>query len=364
MHACPNAFGHVSYPQIGTRDEKMNCILKFKHNKAYIPILLWVNSIRTNKQIMKNVLILLLLNVSISGLGQDLARLYLDEYGFPSDQSEAKSYRTIRQHHSDHNKYLVNDYYLNDSIKQSSSYLDNQMYVQEGLFTSYYANGKKKEEGHYDDNSRVGNWTKWYYNGQIQEEYSFDDSKEYYKRLKIINLWDSLGTQLVINGKGECIVKEDEPLTYSKGSVDGGLKNGVWTGFNNRGDILFEEEYSQNKLIKGISYDANGKKYKYDILTESILLPFYKFVAKSIRYPADARRRGIQGSVLIQILFDTKGQILKSRVIRGIGGGCDEEALRIVNGYSGKWGEGTKRGQPLSIQKPQTMILPITFRLG
>lgn len=313
---------------------------------------------------MKVGLILLLIIFSIQGFSQDANKIYLDEYGFPAELSEAKSYRTIMQRPHRPNKYLVNDYYLDDTMKQSSVYLDNKMYVQEGLFISYHSNGKKMEEGFYKDNSKVGNWTKWYSNGQIQEEYRFDNSKVYYQRLKTINFWDSLGTQLVINGKGEYLVEEEDPVSYSKGSLEGGLKNGIWIGYDEDGNIAFKEEYTQNHLIEGVSYDSKGKEFKYDKLNESVMMPFHKSVANNIRYPPTARRIGIQGSVFIRILFDIDGEILKARVIRGIGGGCDEEALRIVTMYKGKCCETVKRGQVHKFIKPQSMILPITFKLG
>jgi len=179
-----------------------------------------------------------------------------------------------------------------------------------------------------------------------------------------MSYWDSLGNQLVSNGNGEYIM-EDEDVSYTKGKLENGLRNGVWVGYNEEGRIVFKEEYDLNKLIKGISYDAGGKEYHYDkLLNSNNMVSFYKFVGKNIRYPPTARRKGIEGRVFVKMLFGTDGQILKTMVVKGIGGGCDEEALKIINEYRGKWNTVEKRGQVLQLKKPKVMILPISFKLG
>ena len=81
-----------------------------------------------------------------------------------------------------------------------------------------------------------------------------------------------------------------------------------------------------------------------------------------MRYPADARRSGIQGTIVVQILFDSEGRTIRYRLVKGIGGGCDEEALRVIDKYNGKWKGAKRRGQ--QIEKPQNLYLPVTFKLG
>ncbi len=54
------------------------------------------------------------------------------------------------------------------------------------------------------------------------------------------------------------------------------------------------------------------------------------FVSKHLRYPEEARKRGIQGTVTVRYTINQKGQVVHARVIAGLGHGCDEEAIRVV----------------------------------
>lgn len=76
-----------------------------------------------------------------------------------------------------------------------------------------------------------------------------------------------------------------------------------------------------------------------------------------IRYPDMARKAGIEGRVIVQFIVNENGEVENPRVIRGIGGGCDEEALRAVRQV--KFRPGRQRGQPVRVQ----YSLPVIFRL-
>src|SRR5699024_9863080 len=78
---------------------------------------------------------------------------------------------------------------------------------------------------------------------------------------------------------------------------------------------------------------------------------------KGITYPEMARRAGIEGRVIVQFIVNEQGKVEDPRVIRGIGGGCDEEALRAVRKASFK--PGRQRGKPVRVQ----YSLPVIFKL-
>ncbi len=78
---------------------------------------------------------------------------------------------------------------------------------------------------------------------------------------------------------------------------------------------------------------------------------------RQINYPEMARKAGIEGKVIIQFIVNEQGKVEDPRVIRGIGGGCDEEALRVVK--QAEFQPGRQRGKPVRVQ----YSLPITFRL-
>jgi protein TonB len=86
---------------------------------------------------------------------------------------------------------------------------------------------------------------------------------------------------------------------------------------------------------------------------------FYKFVGKNIEYPKQARRMGVEGKVFVQFVVDKDGGLNDIKVIKGIGAGCDEEAIRVLK-ESPKWKPGKQRGRPVKVR----MSLPISFKLG
>ena len=65
------------------------------------------------------------------------------------------------------------------------------------------------------------------------------------------------------------------------------------------------------------------------------------FVAKNIHYPTAARGNNIVEKVYVNFYVDTAGNVVNAKVLRGIGGGCDEEALRVVKSMP-KWKPGNK----------------------
>ena len=80
-------------------------------------------------------------------------------------------------------------------------------------------------------------------------------------------------------------------------------------------------------------------------------------VQSKIEYPVEARRAGIEGRVVVEYIVDEQGRVIQPRVVRGIGGGCDEEAIRVVKLATFK--PGKQRGKPVKVK----MSMPILFRL-
>ena len=86
---------------------------------------------------------------------------------------------------------------------------------------------------------------------------------------------------------------------------------------------------------------------------------FYEYIGKKLKYPAQARRLGIEGKVFVEFIVDKDGSITDVTIMKGIGGGCDEEAVRVIKD-SPKWNPGKQRGRPVKVK----LIVPITFKLG
>ncbi|MBK0379841.1 energy transducer TonB [Mucilaginibacter segetis] len=86
---------------------------------------------------------------------------------------------------------------------------------------------------------------------------------------------------------------------------------------------------------------------------------FYKYLGKAIRYPAIARENNVQGRVILQFVVERDGSLTDIKVIRGIGSGCDEEAVRALKN-SPRWSPGIQNGRPVRVQ----YSVPVSFSLS
>ena len=84
----------------------------------------------------------------------------------------------------------------------------------------------------------------------------------------------------------------------------------------------------------------------------------YEWLAKEIRYPAIARESGIQGRVFVGFVIERNGELTDIKILRGIGGGCDEEALRAIKRMP-RWKPGEVGGQKVRCY----FRLPVVFKL-
>lgn len=84
----------------------------------------------------------------------------------------------------------------------------------------------------------------------------------------------------------------------------------------------------------------------------------YKFIGKNIEYPRMAKESGISGRVFVTFVVERDGSVTDVQILRGIGGGCDEEAVRVIKKMP-NWNPGKQRGKPVRVQ----YRMPIKFTL-
>ena len=85
---------------------------------------------------------------------------------------------------------------------------------------------------------------------------------------------------------------------------------------------------------------------------------YVKFLVENIKYPAEAMKKSVMGTVYISFVVEKDGSVTDVKVLRGIGSGCDEEAVRVVK-MMPKWNPGEEKGKPVAVQ----YNLPIKFKL-
>jgi TonB family protein len=83
-----------------------------------------------------------------------------------------------------------------------------------------------------------------------------------------------------------------------------------------------------------------------------------RYFGENIRYPEEARKKGIEGKVFLQFVVQKDGSINNIQVLKGLGNGCDEEAVRVLKSMPA-WQPGSQKGKHVNVM----MSLPINFKL-
>lgn len=86
---------------------------------------------------------------------------------------------------------------------------------------------------------------------------------------------------------------------------------------------------------------------------------FGRYLGKAIRYPSIAKENGTQGRVIVTFVCERDGSLTDIHVLRGIGDGCDEEAVRALKA-SPRWRPGIQNGRPVRVQ----YSVPVAFTLS
>ncbi|MCX2742889.1 TonB family protein [Mangrovivirga sp. M17] len=131
---------------------------------------------------------------------------------------------------------------------------------------------------------------------------------------------------------------------------------------------VFELEIDESSIIDNTVETEKPKEEiienkVHDFVEQSAHFPggqeaWMKYLNNNLKYPAKARRMGIEGRVYIQFIIDKTGELTNIKVVKPIGGGLDEEALRVIKNAP-KWNPGKQRGREVR----QRMTIPVYFRL-
>ena len=134
-------------------------------------------------------------------------------------------------------------------------------------------------------------------------------------------------------------------------------------------DIEINVDVDQNEVIEEyvapeIEDEVVVEQEVFTIVEEMPSYPggdekMYSYLGNNIKYPQIARESGIQGRVFVNFVVEPDGSVSNVKVLRGIGGGCDEEAVRVVKSMP-KWKPGKQRGKTVRV----SYTLPVVFRLA
>jgi protein TonB len=84
-------------------------------------------------------------------------------------------------------------------------------------------------------------------------------------------------------------------------------------------------------------------------------------LSKIMQYPEEAQVMGIAGKVYVELIVDKDGSLKRFKIVKGIGGGCDEEVLRVMSEYAAQyhWNPAIIHGQPVK----QLILLSLLFQM-
>lgn len=131
--------------------------------------------------------------------------------------------------------------------------------------------------------------------------------------------------------------------------------------------INLDVEVTENEVVEVVDYTPPEEEEVVDeifVVVEQEPTPkggigeFYAYLAGELRYPPTALRLGISGAVYVQFVIEKDGSITNVQLAKGIGAGCDEEAIRVIQNAPA-WNPGKQRGVPVRVKK----IIPVRFIL-
>jgi len=246
------------------------------------------------------------------------------------------------------NLYIVEDYYKDMKPKMIGKTHNNRPILQlDGSSIEFFPNGHRKAIRNYINGKPSGDVTEYFPNGQVY----ISGVCGKYNEIIINESRDSTGRVLVKNDSGYYVKYDAEfKNVIEEGNIINGTYDGEVHGQLND-SINYMCIYTKGRLKRGISYSKSGKKYSfYNAEIEPYFTggidAFYKDMRQSLDYPRFAKDNHIQGTVILTFFVERDGALTDVRVLSGIGGGCDEEAVRVVK-QSRKWQPGKKYGVPV-----------------
>ncbi|NOR87075.1 MAG: TonB family protein [Bacteroidales bacterium] len=308
-------------------------------------------------------------------------------------------------YHLNTNKVATEIYINNNRVDSAFGFYENSQLRYEfktfddscGFVNRFYENGNPIEEIILKNDKIEGVSKLFFPNGQLHRETLYQDSKKH----TIINCLDTNGNDIyggtLTNGNGEFVVyylpieltsdslKTRSVETFESGNLNGkasymqknghqestgyytdNRESGVWEFYQEDGSFSSKFNYSEQKFQKQKHNTGADFPYYLDYSPEETQMPYfpggemkmYQFIGKNIVYPIPAKEMGISGRVFVSFVVTPTGEIEEIKIHRGIGGGCDEEVIKVIQ-MMPRWIPGLQNGIPVKVQ----YRMPIKFTL-
>lgn len=267
------------------------------------------------------ILIFILLSSIFSAIAQEKIWLNKNDQWI-ADSTQAIRYALVTQ--TNQNSIKVEEYTLEGQKKDIwhfSDYNSNpRRRIREGIHTAFHANGKDSLTEVYSNNKLEGQAITYYPNSSIHSVMSYKNGR--------------------LNGK---------LLQYYP---DGKLRR--------------EEEYSNDECTNGKLFDENGTEIEHHPYLRFPSFPggiqkIRELITNMITYPEKARKKKVEGRVLLQFTIDTEGKMINPQILQSVRHDIDSEAIRAFNSIAKRhrWLPGYQDGKAKRVR----FVVPINFRI-
>ncbi len=361
-------------------------------------------------------MLILFVAIALSAAGQAVRQLYYNDAWRLTKKDAATYYRTcVLDTVSRVFIGEVKDFTSAGTLVMTGFYANGK---KNGSFVNFYENGIKASEGPYEEGVRNGAWKYYHQDGSLKYEIEFVSGRPGIRTVR-----DATGQILTKNGTGTWFEFYDETADTRitvKGQVKDYEYDGTWSEALPDGTVFTASRFANGQFLDGyvtaegrtfpltsplITVLPEGNKHwrtesfsqepdvsnsdypflirkklkvgatttpepsKEDIFVivevaahpDGGMTAFYKEIKTLLKYPKEARRKKIEGRVFVEFIVNKDGSLSDFKVIKGIGGGCDEAALEAVQESQKKisWVPGIQRRKFVR----QRFTLPLQFSL-
>lgn len=311
---------------------------------------------------MKVTLAIIMAVFSTVSFAQANDTIYYSAKNYKVSKHDAEYYSVGERRNNKHWVGKVTSNYMSGEIRSNKTY--DLKGKKEGEEQIFYKNGSIQQKTNYSEGKPTGNRLRFYQNGSMKSVSTYQLDEEGKRSSYVIkDFYDSLGNQTVFDGDGVAQYYHGNLVKKDSGSYLSSKKNGIWKGYHASGKLYYQENYVDDELSYGVSFDEEGNEFEYQTLEKAAETPdglsgFYNYVANNMSYPTDARRNGTEGRVYIQFIVDRDGSVRDVKCVKGISSSCNKEAVRVIS-LSPYWNPALHRGQTMH----QKIVMPIVFKL-
>jgi TonB family protein len=250
---------------------------------------------------------------------------------------------------------LLADYFYKDSTRQTK----------EGPYLRFHTNGRLEDSGRYENGQREGIYNSWYDDGNPASSYTFrknipvDTCVDWYKEgtVKAISITDSVGD-------GVAQVHYPSGKLKEIGKLKAGLRQGNWLIKEESGMPMMEVFYEKDSVTAAICFDEKGIQtnavciYEKPAAFPGGLTGWRRFLETKLRYPEEAYRSYISGTVKVRFQVAKDGTLSEYEIVSSPHPSLSSEVLRLMR-LSPKWEPAIQYNKPVVYRHIQS----VTFRL-